>query len=464
MPARALRAIRRARRAASAAMSPCPAATSAPPSATRAQRAPTSPQEQITLYCACQRRSAQFVCGTPTDVLSCDDDCEQAARTRAFASALGLMPTQPTAAAGTGSAASGTTGTEAVVQQSGYEPELIDLARRAPHFVATVERYLVEFARAKDSQEMSLPAMDGEQRKLVHTLAAHFDVGTVSRGWEAERHVVLQRTERTHIPRIPLSFFSDVLRTHALRVTGLTSAVRTADLMRPLQTAGLHQRVRIVWVDDRTALVCCDAPDTLVRARQTLQPLFPMISVVDAADVEQAQRPAKHALADEPQSQVGNDVWNEGGDAPAAAAAAAAATTQRSPRGSGGSEGERPKGSGAVDSPHSRPARIGYSVVHQPVWRSVRRRFGHSATTAHRNDRYCATGQDALSLSSLATRCPHDACDGRERAVRLVRQLGACHTSTPMQPTAAPASDAPPGSGVGSSSDEEEDWERVEVD
>lgn len=291
--------------------------------------------ERITLYCACKRRSAEFPCGTATDVLACDEECEQAARTRAFATALGLMPSTAAAAAaaagttttataatttgGAGAAAGQRTGVEGVAAQSGYEPELIDLARRAPHFVATVERYLAEFARARDSTEMPLPPMDSEQRKAVHTLAAHFGVHTVSRGWEAERHTVLQRTERTHIPRIPLSFFSDVLRTHALRVTGLTSAVRTADLLRPLQGAGLQARVRVLWVDDRTALVCCDAPDTLVRARQALLPVFAQISVVDAADAQslQLEQQQQQQGKAEPESHVGDDVWNESEPAPA---------------------------------------------------------------------------------------------------------------------------------------------------
>jgi hypothetical protein len=44
-------------------------------------------------------------------------------------------------------------------------------------------------------------------------------------------------------PRIPLSFFSDVLRAHVLRIGGLTASVRTADILRPLLAAGL-QHVR----------------------------------------------------------------------------------------------------------------------------------------------------------------------------------------------------------------------------
>jgi hypothetical protein len=36
-----------------------------------------------------------------------------------------------------------------------------------------------------------------------------------------------------------------------------------------------------MWVDDNTALLSCDGPDTLVRSRTVLRPLFKDLAVVD---------------------------------------------------------------------------------------------------------------------------------------------------------------------------------------
>jgi len=171
-----------------------------------------------------------------------------------------------------------------IAARSGYTQDLLEVARDDPHFIATVERALSDFVRRGGSNEYVFDPMPPEQRAVIHALAqAHYGLNSTSRGFEPQRCVVVTRAVTTHVPRIPLSFFSDVLRSHMLRIGSLTTAVKTQHITNPLRTAGLLQQCKVVWVDDATALVACDAPDTMTRARTVLLKSFPDITIVQPA-------------------------------------------------------------------------------------------------------------------------------------------------------------------------------------
>lgn len=59
---------------------------------------------------------------------------------------------------------------------------------------------LLDFVNGKDSQT-TLKPMNSFVRRIIHQLAKDFQIASSSEGTEDQRHVVLKKTPKTHIPK-----------------------------------------------------------------------------------------------------------------------------------------------------------------------------------------------------------------------------------------------------------------------